>query len=201
MREWWRCRSKRGGWCLPARSVWWWALLLAAFWFGAMTWPLAAEPPSDSPPRSESSTPGSIEALLLLQQADPLLTKLVRLLIDKENGSESLRSSLQSLERQSESDSVERQKQYDELLSKLTASEMERAKLLTLLAGLKSSYERQSEYLEAIQAQAQVVILDYETTLRGERAKVLAWKIGGVTLGVIALAGAAYAGGHLAGWW
>lgn len=196
-----RLKCAREGSCCWWRSAWWSAFLLAALWFGATMWPLEAEPPNELPPRSESSTPESTEALLLLQQADPLLTRLIRLLLDKESEIESLRSSLRSLERQIESDSAEQQRQYEQLLSKLTASEMERAKLLILLAALKVSYGQQSEYLEAIQTQAQVVILDYETALRGERAKLLAWKIGGVTLGVIALAGAAYTGGHLAGWW
>ncbi len=192
------CFKSGGG---SSRSSSWRVLLLAVLLFGATTWPLAAQQPGDSPPRSESSTPASTEALGLLQQADPLLTRLVQLLLDKESEIESLRSNLRSFEQKMLSDSAERQRQYEDLLSRLTASEMERAKLLTLLAALKSSYEQQSGFLEEIRSQATVVIADYEDTLKAERAKTLGWKIGGITVGVGLAALGTYELGRLFGWW
>ncbi len=192
------CFKLSGG---SSRSSSWRVLLLVVLLFGATTWPLAAQQPGASPPRSESSTPASTEALLLLQQADPLLTRLVQLLLDKESEIESLRSSLRSFEQKMLSDSAERQRQYEDLLSRLTASEMERAKLLTLLAALKSSYEGQSQYLEAIREQATVVVTDYELALRAERAKALGWKIGGITVGVGLVALGTYELGRLFAWW
>jgi len=193
------CSSRFAGGC--SRSSLWRVLLLAVLLCGAMTWPLAAEQPSASPPRSESCTPESTEALQLLQQADPLLSRLIALLLDKENEIENLRSSLRSFEQQMQSDSAERQRQYEELQSKLSASEMERAKLLTLLAVLRDSYKEQSEYLEGIKAQAGAVIADYELVLAAERAKVLGWKIGGITVGIGLAALGTYELGRAIGWW
>lgn len=191
----------RDGWCWSARSAWLLALPWVLLWFGATTWPLEAQQPAESPPRSESSMPESTQALQLLQQADPLLTKVIGLLLDKENEIKSLRASLRSLSDQMQSDSNSRQRQYEDLLSKLTTSEMERAKLLTLLAALKHSYEEQSQYLEAIRSQATVVIGDYELMLRSERAKALGWKIGGITVGLGLAALGGYEIGHLFHWW
>jgi hypothetical protein len=150
-----------------------------------MTLPLAAQQSDVSPPISESSTLELIQASQLLQTADPLLSRVIVLLLDKDSEIKSLRADLQSLGEQTQSDSELRQKQYDDLLSKLTASEMERSKLLTLFVALRGSYDAQSLNYQALQVQATAVIADYDTALAGERAQKLGWQIGGITAAVI----------------
>ncbi len=199
------CKSNGGYF----RSSFWRVFLSAVVLSICMILPLAAQQKSDSPPTSAPSTLGLIQASQLLQKADPLLTQVIVLLLKKDDEIKNLRTDLSNLSEQMRIDNewrqsvnAGRQKQYDDLLSKLTASEMERAKLLTLFVALKSSYDAQSLNYQALQEQAQSVIGDYETALKGERAQKLAWQIGG-GIAVAVLGGlAGYEVGHqVLHWW
>jgi hypothetical protein len=174
---------------------------LALLAFTCMTLPLAAQQKNDSPPTSAPSTLELIQASQLLQKADPLLTQVIVLLLSKDDEIKNLRNSLEILNGQMQIDSELRQKAYDGLLSKLTASEMERAKLLTLFVALRSSYDAQSLNYQALQAQAESVISDYEATLKGERAKILAWQIGGGIAITVTVGVAVYEVGHMLKAW
>jgi hypothetical protein len=184
------------------RSSFWRVFSLVVALSIFMTLPLAAQQSAVSPPTNGSSTLELIQASQLLQTADPLLSKVIVLLLDRDNEIKSLRASLQSLSEQTLSDSALRQRQYEDLLSKLTASEMERAKLSTLFVALRGSYDAQLLNYQALQTQAQSVIADYEDTLKGERAQKLGWQIGG-GIAVAVLGGlAGYEVGHqVFHWW
>lgn len=181
------CFKSSGG---SSRSSFWLVLLLAVFLFGATIWPLAAQPSDASPPTSASSTPELTPPLQLLLQADAKLTELNRQIPILQEQIKSLQESLATASEQlssSESSSDLLKAQLQDSQDKLAQSEKARAVLQSWLVALKATYDVQSQNLEAVQMQAQAVIGDYETTLRGERAKTLGWKIGGITVAVIGI--------------
>jgi hypothetical protein len=187
-----------------SRSSFWRVFFLAAFLFGAMTLPLAAQQSAVSPPTSAPSTIPLIPPLTLLLQADAKLTELNKQIPLLQQQIIDLQTALQKLNDQTQSDSASSQKQLQDLQDKLVESEKARAVLQSWLVALKTTYDAQSVALQDLQEQAQSVIGDYETALKGERAQKLAWQIGGVTVGVtlaVVSAYELYKYGHSRKWW
>jgi TolA-binding protein len=186
------CKPNRGFWRSFSLRV----LLLAAFLFGVMTLPLAAQQSASSPPTNALSTMPSTQVLTLLLQADAKLTELNRQIPILQQQISDLQEALQTLDEQTKSDSVSRQKQLQDLQGKLTESEKARAVLQSWLVALKTTYDAQSLAFQDLQQQATTVIGDYEAALAGERAQKLGWQIGGITLGAAVVAVGGYELGH-----
>ena len=139
---------------------------------------------------------------MLLLQADAKLTELNKQIPLLQQQIIDLQAALKSLDEQTQIDSASRLKQLQDSQDKLVESEKARAVLQTWLAALKTTYDAQSLAFQALQEQAQSVIGDYETALEGERAKTLAWQIGG-GIAVAVLGGLAgyEVGHHILHWW
>ncbi len=189
-----QCRSKRDGWCWPARSAWWWALALALA-VSCAGFPAVAQ---DSAPLSPATAliwaPTTPLDVFVLQTLRPLLGEALE-------SSRNTDARLSELEQQivrerltRQQEQIDWQKAFAELSSK--ADRLQgffsglSERLTTFSGDEQEQYRRATEALDGIQRSAAAL----ETQVRWLRA-------GCWILGTLAAVGTIYAGGNLAGRW
>ncbi len=188
------CRSKSAGFSWPSRSAWWWALALALA--GCCGGPPAGA--QDSAPLLPASaliwTPTTPLEEFVLQSLRPLLGEALE-------SSRSTDRRLSELEQQIERERLERQQEQIDWQKDFAALSSRADRLQSFFNGLsqrltsfsgdeEEQYQRAVKALDGIQKRAAAVELEN---------KLL--KIGCIVLGTLAITGAFYAGGDLAGWW
>ena len=189
------------GWLLRRFWLVWLVVALAS---GLSSPCLYARPSPDSPTTTTTFTVPSLTPLLLLMQADTILTVLdaqaqkqqqlvTEQALDLNWLSERLRLSEASLETLGQ--------RLEDCLLALDTSQKAQVQLSLSLNTLTISFDAQSRALQKVNEAATMLAADASKALIAERAKLLPWQIAGVGGGVVGFAAVVYFVGHLFGAW